>query len=82
MKGVDVMPQMMGGGMAMAAPAAAPAAAVAAPAEEPKKVKEFFELKLVSFTPEEKIKVIKEVRAVTGLGLKEVNIYCRIRVVR
>mmetsp|Transcript_34932 Transcript_34932/g.83078 ORF Transcript_34932/g.83078 Transcript_34932/m.83078 type:complete len:100 (+) Transcript_34932:2-301(+) len=50
-----------------AAPAAAPAAAEAAPAEE----KTSFELKLDSFNAADKLKVIKEVRAITGLGLKE-----------
>jgi len=34
-------------------------------------VKTTFELKLVSFDDKSKIKVIKEVRAITGLGLKE-----------
>jgi large subunit ribosomal protein L7/L12 len=54
-----------------AASAAAPAAAPAAPAVEEKKEKTEFEVKLESFTTEGKIKVIKEVRAITGLGLKE-----------
>eukprot|EP00286_Rhodomonas_abbreviata_P017150 CAMPEP_0181328084 /NCGR_PEP_ID=MMETSP1101-20121128/22492_1 /TAXON_ID=46948 /ORGANISM="Rhodomonas abbreviata, Strain Caron Lab Isolate" /LENGTH=210 /DNA_ID=CAMNT_0023436879 /DNA_START=71 /DNA_END=703 /DNA_ORIENTATION=- len=65
---------MMGGGMPMggqAAPAAAaggaPEAAAAAPAAE----KTSFTLKLDSFNASDKLKVIKEVRAVTGLGLKE-----------
>lgn len=58
---------------AMAAMPAAPAAAApadAAPAAEVKE-KTDFEVKLESFSPEGKIKVIKEVRAITGLGLKE-----------
>ena len=57
-----------GGGpvAAAAAPAAAEAAAPAA-AEE----KEFFDIRLTSFDAKAKIKVIKEVRALTGLGLKE-----------
>jgi len=61
------MPQM--GVMAPGAPAAAAAPA----AEEVKAEKEFFDVKLVSFDPASKIKVIKEVRAITGLGLKEVR---------
>lgn len=48
-----------GGGAAAAAPAAA--------AEE----KTAFDLKLTGFDAKGKIKVIKEVRAITGLGLKE-----------
>ena len=57
-----------GGGpvAAAAAPAAAEAAAPAA-AEE----KEFFDIRLTSFDAKAKIKIIKEVRAMTGLGLKE-----------
>ncbi|KAG5188054.1 ribosomal protein L7/L12 C-terminal domain-containing protein [Tribonema minus] len=43
------------------------AAAAAAPVEE----KSVFDVKLVSFDAKAKIKVIKEVRTVTGLGLKE-----------
>jgi large subunit ribosomal protein L7/L12 len=63
---------MMGGGMSAGAPAAAPAAAAAAPVEV-KPEKESFDVKLVSFgSADNKIKVIKEVRAITGLGLKEV----------
>lgn len=60
----------------MAAPSAAAAAAApgdAAPAAAPveKKEKTEFEVRLESFTTEGKIKVIKEVRAITSLGLKE-----------
>jgi large subunit ribosomal protein L7/L12 len=54
---------MPGGGGAGAAPAAAPAAAVAEQVE--------FAVKLESFDAAQKIKVIKEVRAITELGLKE-----------
>lgn len=58
---------------AMAAPAAAPAAA--APAEEEAKpvapTKSVFNLKLESFDAASKVKVIKEVRTISGLGLKE-----------
>ena len=56
-------------GVSAAAPvavAAAPAAAAAAPAEE----KTEFDVILASFG-DNKIGVIKEVRAITGLGLKE-----------
>ena len=56
-----------------AAPAAAAPVAAAAPPEPPK-VKEFFDLKLVSYDAKAKIKIIKEVRTVTSLGLKEVSI--------
>lgn len=62
----------------MAAPSAAPAGgAAAAPAaaaaeEKPKAAeKTSFSVKLESFDAKDKIKVIKEVRAVTGKGLKE-----------
>jgi ribosomal protein L7/L12 len=70
------MPQLMGGMMPMAAGGAAPAAAAtpeAAPEEESAPAKEFFDLKLVGFDASSKIKVIKEVRALSGLGLKEVS---------
>ncbi len=65
-----------GGGMFMpqaAAPAAAaPAAAAAAPAAAPAAAeKTEFDVKLESFDAANKIKIIKEVRAATGLGLKE-----------
>jgi large subunit ribosomal protein L7/L12 len=40
-------------------------------AEEPVEVKTVFDLKLVGFDAKAKIKVIKEVRAIAGLGLKE-----------
>mmetsp|Transcript_9742 Transcript_9742/g.20591 ORF Transcript_9742/g.20591 Transcript_9742/m.20591 type:complete len:197 (-) Transcript_9742:76-666(-) len=40
-------------------------------AEEVKEEKTAFDLKLLSFDAKAKIKVIKEVRAITGLGLKE-----------
>ena len=58
-------------GVSAAAPvavaAAAPAAAAAAPAEE----KTEFDVILAGFDAAKKIGVIKEVRGVTGLGLKE-----------
>tara|TARA_B100000700_G_scaffold261317_1_gene297216 strand:- start:313 stop:678 length:366 start_codon:yes stop_codon:yes gene_type:complete len=53
-------------GVTAAAPAAAPAAAAAAPSEE----KTEFTIFLAS-AGDKKINVIKEVRAITGLGLKE-----------
>mmetsp|Transcript_6404 Transcript_6404/g.9505 ORF Transcript_6404/g.9505 Transcript_6404/m.9505 type:complete len:101 (-) Transcript_6404:557-859(-) len=59
--------QMRGGG---GPPAAAPAG-VAAEAAAPVVEKTEFELKLESFNAPDKLKVIKEVRAITGLGLKE-----------
>uniref|UniRef100_A0AAV1T1S5 Uncharacterized protein n=1 Tax=Peronospora matthiolae TaxID=2874970 RepID=A0AAV1T1S5_9STRA len=52
----------MGGG---ASGSAAPAV------EEAKEEKTAFDVKLASFDAKSKIKVIKEVRAITGLGLKE-----------
>ena len=59
---------------ASAAPAAAAPAAAAVP--EPKKdEKTHFDIKLKTFDQKNKIKVIKEVRGVTNLGLKEVS-YC------
>jgi large subunit ribosomal protein L7/L12 len=68
-KGAAAMPMMA---MPAAMPAAAgPAAAEAAEAKEEKKEKTEFDVKLDSFTPEGKIKVIKEIRAITSLGLKE-----------
>ena len=66
--GQMMMPGMMpmgGGAMPGAAGGGAPAAAEAAPE------KLEFNVKLESFDPAQKIKVIKEVRAVTELGLKE-----------
>jgi large subunit ribosomal protein L7/L12 len=39
----------------------------------PEVVKDVFEVKLKAFDPKSKIKIIKEVRAITGLGLKEVG---------
>lgn len=45
---------------------------VQAVAAEPVKEKEAFDIKLTVVDPKSKIKIIKEVRALTGLGLKEV----------
>ncbi len=55
-------------GVSAAAPVAVAAAGAAAPAAEAEKTE--FDVVLKSFGAQ-KIKVIKEVRAVTGLGLKE-----------
>ena len=54
--------------MPVAAVAAAPAAGGAAPAEEEKNE---FDIILTGFDAAQKIALIKEVRAVSGLGLKE-----------
>jgi large subunit ribosomal protein L7/L12 len=40
---------------------------------EPVKEKTAFDIKLTIVDPKSKIKIIKEVRALTGLGLKEVR---------
>lgn len=56
------------GGAASAAGGGAPAAAEK---KEEKKEKTEFTLKLDSFNAADKLKVIKEIRAITGLGLKE-----------
>jgi len=84
--GMPAMGMGMGMGMpGAAAPQAAPAAAApaaapeAAPSEAPaaeapkkeEKKKEMFTIKLISFETSKKINVVKEVRAVTQLGLKE-----------
>jgi ribosomal protein L7/L12 len=63
-----------------AAPAAAaPAApAAAAPAAAPAAEKTEFDVKLESFDAANKIKIIKEVRAATGLGLKEAKDLVRV----
>lgn len=46
----------------------------AAAAPEPVKEKEAFDIKLTEVDAKSKIKIIKEVRAITGLGLKEVSL--------
>lgn len=56
-----------GGGSSSGGSGAAPAAA----APEPVKEKEDFGIKLGAVDQKAKIKIIKEVRAITGLGLKE-----------
>ena len=70
--GLAAMPMMgmpMGGVPMGGAPAAGGAAAAAA--EEAAAEKTEFDVKLASFDAASKIKVIKEVRAITELGLKE-----------
>ena len=66
---------MMGGGMGGGGiPAGgAPAAGASTPeaAAAPVKEKTIFDLKLGAVDPKAKIKIIKEVKAITGLGLKE-----------
>jgi len=61
------------GGMMMGMPmgGVSAAAGAAAPVEEVKEEKIEFDLKMESFDKASKIKVIKEIRAVTELGLKE-----------
>ena len=65
------MPQMGGGEAAPAAGAPTAAAAAAKKEEAPVAAKSSFTVKLDGFNAADKIKVIKEVRAATGLGLKE-----------
>jgi len=65
-----------GGGGGPAAPTQNTVAAPAAPVvAEPVKEKEIFDLKLTVVDAKAKIKIIKEVRTITGLGLKEVSRY-------
>jgi large subunit ribosomal protein L7/L12 len=56
------------GGSGMSSSDASASAEAATPVVEEKKI---FDLKLVGFDDKSKIKVIKEIRAITGLGLKE-----------
>jgi large subunit ribosomal protein L7/L12 len=42
-------------------------------------VKDIFDIKISLPDPKNKIKVIKEVRAITGLGLKEVRLVFRLK---
>ncbi|KAH9597801.1 Ribosomal protein L7/L12 [Trypanosoma melophagium] len=67
-----------GGGVMMAAPAAVAAAPVAAggaeepPKAEKKKVeKSTYDVKLAKFTPDIKVKLIKELRSVTNLSISD-----------
>ena len=50
--------------------------AATAAAAEPVKEKEAFDVKLIEVDAKAKIKIIKEVRQITGLGLKEVCCCC------
>jgi large subunit ribosomal protein L7/L12 len=62
----------MGGGMAGGAAPAQGGAADAAPAvEETPKEKTHYDVELTQFDAATKVKLIKEVRAALGLGLKE-----------
>ena len=61
----------MGGGGGGAAPAGEAAAEAAPAEEEAPKEKTHFDIELSKFDPAKKIKVIKEIRAMFGLGLKE-----------
>ena len=56
-----------------ASPAGGAGAAPAAAAEPPKKVQTEFTVKISKFDDKSKIMIIKEVRAITGLGLKQVR---------
>lgn len=63
--GLNIIPEEMSGG-------SAPADDDVGQEEESKKEeKTHFDLKLTAFDAKSKIKVIKEVRSITGLGLKE-----------
>lgn len=59
------------GGMAMAAPAGGGGGGAAAEEAAPVEEKTAFDVVLKGFDAKSKIKVIKEVRAISGLGLKE-----------
>ena len=61
----------MGGGGGGAAPAGGEAAEAAKEEEEAPKEKTHFDIELSKFDPAKKIKVIKEIRSMFGLGLKE-----------
>lgn len=69
--GVDQMPTMAILTPGMSPGAAAAVGGGAAAAEEKKEEKTAFDLKLESFDAAAKIKIIKEVRTFTDLGLKE-----------
>jgi large subunit ribosomal protein L7/L12 len=73
-------PMMMGGAGAPAGGAggAGAAGAAEAPAEAAAAEKTEFDVKLEGFSPEGKIKVIKEIRALTNLGLKEAKELVRV----
>ncbi|XP_042441954.1 50S ribosomal protein L7/L12-like [Zingiber officinale] len=69
--GVQQMPVMVILNPGMGGPAAAFSGAGAAAVPEEKEEKTAFDLKLESFEAASKIKIIKEVRTFTNLGLKE-----------
>jgi len=59
-------------GVSAAAPVAAVAAAPAGGGDEaPAEEKDEFDIELIAFPSDKKIAIIKEVRGITGLGLKE-----------
>ena len=58
-------------GVSAAAPVAAAAAPAAGGGAEPAVEQTEFDIELVAFPSDKKIAIIKEVRAITGLGLKE-----------
>lgn len=64
--GKKIFPGEFGGGSSGVA-----AGVAAVPMEEAKEEKSLFDIKLLGFDAKAKIKVIKEVRAIGGLGLKE-----------
>jgi large subunit ribosomal protein L7/L12 len=66
--GKKIFPGEFGGGMSGGILGAG---AAAVPMEEAKLEKIIFDIKLLGFDAKAKIKVIKEVRAIGGLGLKE-----------
>lgn len=68
---LGLQPPMGGFAMPMGMPMAAAAAPAAAEAAAPKEEKTEFDVKLEGFDAASKIKVIKEIRGITELGLKE-----------
>ena len=66
----EQLSQRMGGGGSSTSGDASASAAEA----EPVKEKESFDIKIGAVDQKIKIKVIKEVRGITGLGLKEVSL--------
>ena len=62
-----------GGGSGGGSGAGSGAEGVEPAAAEPVKVKEIFDIKLTVVDAKNKIKVIKEIRTITSLGLKEVR---------
>merc|ERR1719487_1616210 len=70
-QGMPAAPAAAPAEAAAAAPAAEEPAAEEAPAAKAEKVKAVVTVRLTAFDEKKKIAVIKEVRAITGLGLKE-----------